>query len=166
MKNTFAKPSSGKFGTFAGVFTPSVLTILGLIMYLRFPWVVGHVGLVGALIMTPFGLMEWQSPDNWWTWLLFGALGFWGGLGHWLIILAHRLAPAAVLAPYIYLGLVWMSGFGFVIFDDIPSWWTIAGALIVIMAGLYLLARERIAEEQERKQAKSSRVESEFDPSQ
>ena len=38
------KPSR-KFGTFLGVFTPSVLTILGLIMYLRFGWVVGNVGL-------------------------------------------------------------------------------------------------------------------------
>jgi solute carrier family 12 (sodium/potassium/chloride transporter), member 2 len=34
-----------KFGTFLGVFTPSVLTILGLIMYLRFGWVVGNVGI-------------------------------------------------------------------------------------------------------------------------
>ncbi|MDY0000033.1 MAG: Na-K-Cl cotransporter [Polyangia bacterium] len=41
----------GKFGTFAGVFTPSVLTILGVIMYLRFPWVVGHAGLGGALLI-------------------------------------------------------------------------------------------------------------------
>lgn len=34
-----------KFGTFLGVYTPSVLTILGLIMYLRFGWVVGNIGL-------------------------------------------------------------------------------------------------------------------------
>ncbi len=34
-----------KFGTFLGVYTPSVLTILGLIMYLRFGWVLGNVGL-------------------------------------------------------------------------------------------------------------------------
>lgn len=34
-----------KFGTFGGVFTPSILTILGVIMYLRLPWVVGHGGL-------------------------------------------------------------------------------------------------------------------------
>ena len=34
-----------KFGTFLGVYTPSVLTILGLIMYLRFGWVVGNLGL-------------------------------------------------------------------------------------------------------------------------
>jgi amino acid transporter len=38
-------------GTFGGVFTPSILTILGVIMYLRFGWVVGNVGLVGALLV-------------------------------------------------------------------------------------------------------------------
>lgn len=38
-----------KFGTFGGVFTPSVLTILGVIMYLRLPWVVGNAGLYFAL---------------------------------------------------------------------------------------------------------------------
>ncbi|MCG8458196.1 MAG: hypothetical protein MI919_18105, partial [Holophagales bacterium] len=40
-----------KFGTFLGVFTPSVLTILGLIMYLRFGWVVGNVGLGLTLVI-------------------------------------------------------------------------------------------------------------------
>lgn len=39
------------FGTFGGVFTPSILTILGVIMYLRFGWVVGNVGLIGTLII-------------------------------------------------------------------------------------------------------------------
>ena len=34
-----------KFNAFGGVFTPSILTILGVIMYLRLPWVVGHGGL-------------------------------------------------------------------------------------------------------------------------
>jgi amino acid transporter len=38
-------PPAQKFGTFLGVFTPSVLTIVGLIMYLRFGWVVGNIGL-------------------------------------------------------------------------------------------------------------------------
>lgn len=39
------------FGTFGGVFTPSILTILGVIMYLRFGWVVGNVGLLGSLLI-------------------------------------------------------------------------------------------------------------------
>lgn len=38
-----------KFGTFQGVFTPAVLTILGVIMYLREGWVVGNAGLAGAI---------------------------------------------------------------------------------------------------------------------
>ncbi len=44
-----------KFGTFLGVYTPSVLTILGLIMYLRFGWVVGNVGLPLTLIIVVTG---------------------------------------------------------------------------------------------------------------
>ena len=40
-----------KFGTFAGVFTPDVLTILGVIMYLRLGWVVGNAGFLGAVII-------------------------------------------------------------------------------------------------------------------
>ncbi len=49
--------SSGKgrhgyqFGWFKGVYTPSVLTILGVVMYLRFGWVLGNVGLVGTLVI-------------------------------------------------------------------------------------------------------------------
>ena len=40
-----------KFGTFAGVFTPSILTILGVILYMRLGWVVGNAGLIGAIIV-------------------------------------------------------------------------------------------------------------------
>ncbi|MCB9503825.1 MAG: Na-K-Cl cotransporter [Deferribacteres bacterium] len=50
-KNT-AKPKSTrvkKFGTISGVFTPNVLTILGVIMFLRLGWVVGNAGFLGAL---------------------------------------------------------------------------------------------------------------------
>ena len=50
-----------------------------------------------------------ETPCNM---LLLASLGFWGGLGHWLLILAHRSAPAPVLAPFIYLGLIWMSALG------------------------------------------------------
>lgn len=40
---------TGRFGTFQGVFTPNVLTILGIILFLRMGWVVGQAGLWGAL---------------------------------------------------------------------------------------------------------------------
>ncbi|MBD3276198.1 MAG: amino acid permease, partial [Candidatus Marinimicrobia bacterium] len=43
--------AKARFGTFAGVFTPNVLTILGIIYFLRLGWVTGQAGLVGALII-------------------------------------------------------------------------------------------------------------------
>jgi drug/metabolite transporter (DMT)-like permease len=48
-----------------------------------------------------------------------------------------------VLAPFIYLGLIWMSAAGFLVFGDLPTLGTLSGAAVVILSGLYLLARER-----------------------
>lgn len=50
MSSTTTASSTG-FGTFKGVFTPSILTILGVIMYLRLGWVLGNAGLVGTMII-------------------------------------------------------------------------------------------------------------------
>ena len=44
-------PGQKKFGAFTGVFTPSILTILGVIMYMRLGWVVGNAGLIGTIII-------------------------------------------------------------------------------------------------------------------
>lgn len=54
--NRFSKPTavaadSNKFGTFDGVFLPTLLTILGAVMYLRTGWVVGQAGLLGGLLI-------------------------------------------------------------------------------------------------------------------
>ena len=43
-----------KFGTFEGVFTPTFLTIIGVILYLRLGWVVGSVGFSGAVVIILF----------------------------------------------------------------------------------------------------------------
>ncbi|WP_412060154.1 amino acid permease [Rubrivirga sp. IMCC45206] len=51
MADPAASPSTARFGTFAGVFTPNVLTILGIILFLRTGWVVGQAGLWGALLI-------------------------------------------------------------------------------------------------------------------
>ncbi len=43
------------FGTFQGVFTPSILTIIGVILYLRFGWMLGNVGLATSLVIVTAG---------------------------------------------------------------------------------------------------------------
>jgi len=43
------------FGAFQGVFTPSILTIIGVVMYLRFGWMLGNVGLAASLLIVTMG---------------------------------------------------------------------------------------------------------------
>ena len=85
-----------------------------------------YTPLGGVLILAPFALPPGTGRKLRCNMLLLASLGFWGGLGHWLLILAHRSAPAPVLAPFIYLGLIWMSFAGYLIFDDVPTLWTLS----------------------------------------
>ena len=100
--------------------------------------------LAGMLVMTPLGLSVWMWPPDLWTWVMLCATGLWGGVGHYLLIEAHRRAPAPVLAPFSYIGLIFQSGVGYFVFHDVPSPWTAAGGAVIIGSGLYLLHRERM----------------------
>ena len=71
-------------------------------------------------------------------------IGLLGGIGLLVITRAYQLAPIAVIAPFDYMAILWATGFGFVIFGDLPGWMTVAGALIVVGSGLYILHRETI----------------------
>lgn len=50
-KNEKINFNTKKLGTYVGVFRPTLLTIFGVMMYLRMGWVVGHAGLIGALLI-------------------------------------------------------------------------------------------------------------------
>jgi drug/metabolite transporter (DMT)-like permease len=98
------------------------------------------VGLVAMSVLLPF---VWTTPTNPVVALVMVAIGGFGALGHFLLIAAHRLAPAPILAPFIYSQLVWMVALGYLVFGDVPNRWTLIGASVVIASGLYLLFRER-----------------------
>ena len=55
MSRDTSTPAGYGFGTFQGVFTPSILTIIGVVMYLRFGWMLGHIGLAKSLAMVTAG---------------------------------------------------------------------------------------------------------------
>jgi drug/metabolite transporter (DMT)-like permease len=98
------------------------------------------VGLAAASIPIAW---FWTTPSSFATIAGMIAIGAFGWLGHWVLIVAHRHAPAPVLAPFSYSQIVWMSLSGALVFGDRPSRWAIAGAAVVISSGLYLLTRER-----------------------
>jgi drug/metabolite transporter (DMT)-like permease len=102
-----------------------------------------HSPLAGVVMLAPLGLWVWEWPADLWTWMIMLSTGISGGFGHYLLILAHRRAPAPILAPFTYIGLITQSTIGFLIFSDVPSPWTLAGGAVIVGSGLYLLYRER-----------------------
>jgi drug/metabolite transporter (DMT)-like permease len=99
---------------------------------------------IGALFMLPVIPFVWQTPASWAVALMMLATGVFGSAGHFFLIAGHKLAPASVLSPFIYTQLIWVVIFGYLVFDHVPTAWTMAGAAIVIGSGLYLLYRERV----------------------
>jgi drug/metabolite transporter (DMT)-like permease len=103
-----------------------------------------YSNIVGALALIPVLPFVWTTPHDPLIIGLMFAAGALGAFGHYLLIAAHRLAPAAVLSPFIYTEIVLVIILGFVVFADVPNRWTLAGASIVIASGLYMLHRERL----------------------
>ncbi len=102
-----------------------------------------YANFIGALVMLPVIPFVWQTPANWLIALMLLGTGVLGSAGHFCLIAGHKLAPASVLSPFIYTQLIWVVILGYLIFDHVPTGWTLGGAAIVIGSGLYLLYRER-----------------------
>ena len=103
-----------------------------------------YSNLVGAAAISVAVPFVWTPQSDPKVIVLMCAMGLFSGFGHYLLIRAHRLVPAAVLAPFIYSEIVWMIALGFLVFGDVPNRWTLAGVAVVVASGLYLLYRERV----------------------
>lgn len=100
-------------------------------------------GLAPILLLAPIVPMYASLPSDPLTLVIFFGLGIFGGGGHLLFILAYGRAEASALAPVIYLQMVWSIIMGWLVFSDLPDIWVVAGALIVVVSGLYITLRER-----------------------
>ena len=102
-----------------------------------------YANVVGVVIMLPILPFVWTAPSGGFDLMLLFAVGAFGSAGHFLLILAHNRAPASVLSPFMYTQLLWAVTFGYLVFNNVPNHWTLAGAAIVVGSGLYLLYREQ-----------------------
>src|SRR5213080_2738828 len=102
-----------------------------------------YSNIVGALALLPAVPLVWTTPSDPLVIALMVATGAVGSFGHYLLIAAHGLAPAAVLSPFIYTEIVLVTALGFLVFGDAPNRFTLTGAAIVVASGLYMLHRER-----------------------
>ena len=95
--------------------------------------------IVATVVLTPFGLLNWKTPGDWRMWVLILVMGLLGGIGHLMAAQAHRYASAAVLGPFLYQQIIYMSFFGWLVFGHLPDAAVVGGAAIVVVSGLYLL---------------------------
>lgn len=101
---------------------------------------------VATLAVAPVAFLDWQWPADAVGWGGFALLGVFGWIGHQFLTVAHRYAPASVLAPFVYVQLLFMTASSVWIFGAALDPWVFAGAAIVIASGVYIWLRERRAQ--------------------
>ncbi len=91
-----------------------------------------------SLVTLPFG---WVWP-GWTIIAVLVAAGIFGGLGQIFLTASYRYAPTAVIAPFDYVSMLFALAIGYTLFDEIPTLQTLAGAALVVSAGLFIIYRE------------------------
>jgi drug/metabolite transporter (DMT)-like permease len=98
----------------------------------------GVAGAVAITLVAPFFWDPMQTTADW-GWML--GLAISGALGHWLLIRTYEVAEVAVVQPFSYFHLVFIAIIGTVVFGERVDAPTLAGALIVLAAGVYTILR-------------------------
>lgn len=80
--------------------------------------------------------------------LIMIAIGITGGFGQYFLTKGFQIAPASLLAPFAYTGLIWATGLDILIWNYIPGWPVFLGGAIIIASKLYIIHREHVHEKE------------------
>ncbi len=96
---------------------------------------------VFGAVLVPF---DWVTPSaaDWWSFIAIGVIA---GVALYTMTIAFAVAAPALVAPYEYSSIAWAALLGWIIWGDVPTWIVIIGSLGLVLCGLYLLHRERLA---------------------
>ena len=92
-----------------------------------------------ALATAPFGWV----PLSWHTLVLLAASGMAFSFGIYLMTEGLRFGDASLLSQYKYTGIVWALGLGYLLWGELPDWWTLLGTVLIIASGMYIVFRQR-----------------------
>jgi drug/metabolite transporter (DMT)-like permease len=117
------------------------------------------VYLVVSVILAPLAVLVGEVPDahpsiaflfRAWSlptlldWVIMSGLGLvWAG-GMYFVARAYSLAPASVVAPFEYAPLLFNVIWGFLLWREVPTLITLAGAFLTVFSGIYILYREQV----------------------
>lgn len=103
-----------------------------------------YSALVGTVLLSaalPF--VETPASITWTDVFFLMVLGLFAGVGHWGLIVAFTRAPATLVAPFTYVGMVWATLYGFAIFGHLPDAWSFVGMAVIVASGVGLMAHEQ-----------------------
>ncbi|HVT51383.1 MAG TPA: DMT family transporter [Dongiaceae bacterium] len=102
-----------------------------------------YTGVAGAVTASLIGPFFWTNLAGWdKAWM--GVLCITGMTGHYLVIRAYELLDASAAQPITYLGLVYASLFGTILYGETLTWNVIAGSIVVVGAGIFTVWREYV----------------------
>jgi drug/metabolite transporter (DMT)-like permease len=105
--------------------------------------IVLYLLLTTTVVSGALAVPVWTAPTTF-TLGLMALVGAIGAGAQVLMTQAFRRAPPAVVAPFEYTGMVWASLFGWLVFGELPTAPVLAGAMVIIGSGLYILHRETL----------------------
>jgi drug/metabolite transporter (DMT)-like permease len=103
--------------------------------------VLAWVGLVTSLCVLPFAIMGWQ-PIGLWDALILAVFGLLTPGIIWFVTEALRAGEASAVAPFQYLRLVVIMGFGWLLFAEVPDAWALLGAAIILTGAVIITLSE------------------------
>ena len=93
-----------------------------------------------------FIFREWfTNPEYAWPYII--SMGLISVLAFYFILNAYSIASPSVVSLFEYSLIIWAILIGYLLFDNIPSIRTLTGAIIIIIAGIYIYLRERKLEQ-------------------
>lgn len=101
-----------------------------------------YQNLGNALFSTPIAVFAWH-PLGWWDLMLVLILVVTALGGYYALTRAYATGTSSLIAPFEYTSLIWASLLGYLMFGEIPGGTALSGAMLVLLAGLYLLHREQ-----------------------
>ena len=101
-----------------------------------------YTSIVGIILMGIIGYNYWQPLMNL-SLLFFIAIGLFFSLGLYFQIIALSMARAGIIQPFHYTLIFWAIILGYIFYDDFPDNFTILGALVITISGIYVLVNRQ-----------------------
>ncbi len=94
-----------------------------------------YTGWIGALLSSLALPFVWTQLSSWTQWAGLVAMGVFATVGHYVLILAYKRAPAATITPFLYAQIGFAMLGGWLVFNHVPDNWSMAGILTIVVCG-------------------------------